>query len=164
MNNYQRNNLDSWNDPDYEIRRAALNAIEFLCRRSGYIVSWSEIERGFLFHGAIVNFASRAIGIFKPQSMSSALSLKSTAPRSGRPSIYSDQNLDLLERDSGLLRYDFQRGGLEKPANRALVRAIQLKAPLIYLFGLKESLYQPIFPVWASYLDEQRVGLSVGDY
>ena len=69
-----------------------------------------------------------------------------------------------MEHDSGLLRYDFQRGGLDKAANRALLGAIELNAPLIYLLGVQKSRYQPIFPVWATKLDDRSVGLAGADY
>lgn len=71
-------------------------------------------------------------------------------PRAGRSPWYRDQGFDSanLDADTGLLRYDLARGGLNDPTNRALRDAMRWRAPLIYLIGVAPAVYQPIFPVW----------------
>ena len=135
-------------DPDKHIRAAAFAAIEKISRQWGGQVPWHAIRTGFQVGGERVLFANRAKGIFKPRQMSAALSIKTTVPRTGRLRWYRDQNLDSLDHDTGLLRYDLARGGRNDPTNRALLAAMKWDAPLIYFIGLKPAIYQPIFPVW----------------
>ena len=135
-------------DPDKHIRAAAFAAIEKISRQWGGQVPWEAIRVGFQVDGERVLFANRAKGIFKPRQMSAALSIKTTVPRTGRLRWYRDQDLDSLDHDTGLLRYDLARGGRNDPTNRALLAAMKWDAPLIYFIGLKPAIYQPIFPVW----------------
>ena len=135
-------------DPDKHIRAAAFAAIEKISRQWGGQVPWDAIRMGFQVGGERILFANQARGIFKPHQMSSALSVKTTVPRTGRSRWYRDQDLDSLDRDTGLLRYDLARGGRNDPTNRALLATMQRDAPLIYFIGLKPAIYQPIFPVW----------------
>lgn len=135
-------------DPDQHIRAAALDAIEKISRQWGDQVPWEAIRMGFQVDGEHVLFANRAKGIFKPRQMSAALSIKTTVPRTGRSRWYRDQDLDSLDHDTGLLRYDLARGGQNDPTNQALLAARERNAPLIYFKGLEPAIYQPIFPIW----------------
>lgn len=45
-----------------------------------------------------------------------------------------------------------------------MLQAIDINAPLLYFFGVGESYYQPLFPVWASRLDDHSVGIAVADH
>lgn len=137
-------------DPDRHIRAAAFAAIEKLSREWGGQVPWDAIRVGFQADGELVLFANQAKGIFKPQQMSAALSIKTTVPRPGRSPWYRDQGSGSANLDgaTGLLRYDLARGGWADPTNRALWTAMQRDAPLIYFMGLAPAMYQPIFPVW----------------
>lgn len=137
-------------DPDGPLRAAAFAAIEKLSRQRAGRVPWKEIEPGFrAARGEQVLFANRAKGIFKPRQMSAALSIETTVPRAGRSPWYRDQDFESagLDRDTGLLRYDLARGGLNDPTNRALRAAWRRRAPLIYFIGVAPAVYQPIFPV-----------------
>ena len=104
--------------------------------------------RGFFVQGEHILYANRAKGIFKPKQMSAALSIKTTVPRFGRSSWYSDQGLfvENLDQETGLLRYDLARG--DDPTNRALLLAMNRNAPLIYFVGHSPGYYQSIFPIW----------------
>ena len=138
-------------DPDAPLRAAAFAAIEKLSRQWAGRVPWKDIEPGFrAARGEQVLFANRAKGIFKPRQMSAALSIKTTVPRAGRSPWYRDQDFESagLDRDTGLLRYDLARGGLNDPTNRALRAVWRRRAPLIYFIGVAPAVYQPIFPVW----------------
>ena len=138
-------------DPDAPLRAAAFAAIEKLSRQRAGWVPWKDIEPGFrTARGEQVLFANRAKGIFKPRQMSAALSIKTTVPRAGRSPWYRDQDFDStgLDRDTGLLRYDLARGGLNDPTNRALQAAWRRRAPLVYFIGVAPGVYQPIFLVW----------------
>ena len=138
-------------DPDESLRAAAFAALEKLSRRHTGRVPWNAIEAGFpTVDGKRIRFASRANGIFKPKEMSAALSVRTTVPRAGRSTWYSDQDRDSanLDRDTGLVRYDLARGGLNDSTNRALREAMRRRAPLIYFIGLAPGEYRPVFPVW----------------
>ena len=138
-------------DPDGPLRAAAFVAIEKLSRRWAGRVPWDALRPGFqTANGERILFANRAKGIFKPKQMSAALSIKTTVPRAGRVPWYRDQGFDSanLDADTGLLRYDLARGGLNDPTNRALRAAMRRRAPLIYFIGVAPAVYQPIFPVW----------------
>ena len=137
-------------DPDAPLRAAAFAAIEKLSRQWAGRVPWKDIEPGFrAARGERILFANRAKGIFKPRQMSAALGIETTAPRAGRSPWYRDQDFESagLDRDTGLLRYDLARGGLNDPTNRALRAAWRRRAPLIYFIGVAPAVYQPIFPV-----------------
>ena len=121
------------------------------------LVRWDAIHRGFQIGSERIHFANKARGIFKPRQMSAALSIKTVVPRAGRPTWYSDQGLASSKLDAltGLWRYDLARGGLDDPTNRALQKAKDRNAPLIYFIGVHEATYQPVFPVWVEHLDPE---------
>ena len=137
-------------DPDYRIRAAAFVAVSQLSRRFNDHVPWQAISKGFSVAGERMLFANRAKGIFKPQQMSAALSIKTTVPRSGRTRWYRDQDpkSSNLDGATGLLRYELARGN--DPTNEALRKAWQRGAHLIYFMGVAPAVYQPVFPVWVA--------------
>lgn len=138
-------------DPDEPLRAAAFAALEKLSRQWAGRIPWSALQSGFSTpDGQKVRFANRAQGIFKPRQMSGALSIRTTVPRAGRSAWYSDQDADSanLDHDTGLVRYDLARGGLNHPSNRALREAMRRRAPLIWFIGLAPGEYRPVFPVW----------------
>ena len=146
-------------DPDEPLRVAAFAAIEKLTRQWAGRIPWNVIKSGFrAADGTQIRFAGLANGIFKPKQMSAALSIKTTVPRAGRSPWYRDQDSDSanLDHDTGLIRYDLARGGLNDPTNRALRDAMRRRAPLIYFIGLAPGLYQPVFPVWVERFLENR--------
>ena len=155
-------------DPDRHIRAAAFAAIEKLSREWGGQIPWDAIRVGFQADGERVLFANQAKGIFKPQQMSAALSIKTTVPRPGRSPWYRDQGPGSANLDgaTGLLRYDLARGGWADPTNRALWTAMEQGAPLIYFMGLAPAMYQPIFPVWVKEFKQEEgyVLLATADF
>ena len=153
-------------DPDKHIRAAALAAIEKISRQWGGQVPWDAIRVGFQADGGRILFANQARGIFKPQRMSAALSIKTTVPRTGRSRWYRDQDIDSLDHDTDLLRYDLAHGGPSDPTNQALLAAMHWNAPLIYFIGLAPAIYLPIFPVWVKEFKQEEgyVLLSTADF
>ena len=144
------------NDPDAHIRAAAFTAMEKLVyNQPDGFVPWDEIRKGFQVGTEHILFANQPRGIFKPKQMTAALSIKTTFPREGRPTWYSDQGLasSKLDYATGLLHYDLAHGGLNDPTNRALKIAMNRSAPLIYFIGVRERTYQPVFPVWVEEFD-----------
>ena len=156
-------------DPDEPLRAAAFAAIEKLSRRCAGRIPWAAIAPGFqTANGEHVRFANRVTGIFKPKQMSAALSVTTAVPRPGRSRRYRDQDFDSanLDRETGLVRYDLARGGLNNPTNRALRTAMHRRAPLIYFIGTAPAEYQPVFPVWVErfFEDQGYVLLAPADF
>jgi len=151
-------------DPDWAIRAQAFSALEQLAIAKNGLIPWADIDLGFQFEGQRIHFASKALGIFKPQRMSAALSLKTTVPRGRRRTWYRDQNAD-IDRPTGLVPYDLAKGGLNKPANLHLRIAYNRKAPLIYFRGVAPTQYEAFWPVWVAQFNEaeQRILLSVSE-
>ena len=151
-------------DPDWAVRTKAFNAIEHLAIQASGQIRWGDIISGFRMNGQTVHFANRPLGIFRPQQMSAALSIKTVVPRTGRAARYRDQSIDLDE-PTGLLHYDLARGGLKNHTNRDLYEAYARRAPLIYFRGKAPALYEALWPVWVEEFNEadERVLISAPD-
>ncbi len=136
-------------DPDWAIRVAAFSALAALTREVGPILPWSAIERGFSHQGRRFLFANMSKGIFRPAGMrDAALSIKTTVPRSGQRT-YPDIATD------GGFRYSFQRQGLDYHDNKILLRAADLRTPLIYFFGIAPGHYRPVWPAYVGEIDRR---------
>ena len=76
---------------DSEILQAAFKQARQLQVLYADAIPWSAIEKGFYYKDKKVHFASKAIGIFKPSTMSKGLiSIKTVIPKAGRFNIYND--------------------------------------------------------------------------
>ena len=157
-------------DPDVLIRQRARVSLGELCLLHGNQINAEVLERGFEVGGIRHHYLSRAIGIFKPKSMSAALSIKTSVPRAGRRARYADQGVwyrgdsgPRIDAMTGLLRYDLQAGGPDKPANRHLRAAFERRAPLIWFMGVKSGVYEPLFPVWIVHFGTDSVLLAAHD-
>lgn len=107
------------------------------------MLPWSLIDRGFTVGGQAFRFANQSKGIFRPAGMSdAALSVKTTIPRSGRPR-YED-----IATDDAFV-YAFQDRGPDYHDNVILLRAIELRTPLIYFYGVEPGWYRPLWPTYA---------------
>lgn len=150
-------------DPEWAIRAQALKAVEWLSSEMGGRIPWDAIAKGFEYQGQRIELASRAVGIFKPRQMSAALSIKTTIPRTGRPSWYRDQEAG-IDMDTGLVVYDLVRDRGHW-TNQALRRAFERGAPLIYFRGVEAGWYEAIRPVWIEDFGEgaSRVLLAAQD-
>lgn len=130
-------------DVDWPVRSAAFAALADLVRLHGEVLPWAIIERGFMFGARTFRFANQSKGIFRPAGMrDAALSLKTTVPRSGRP------RYDDIATDDAFV-YAFQSRGPEYHDNRLLLRAIELRTPLIYFYGVEPGSYRPLWPTYA---------------
>jgi putative restriction endonuclease len=127
--------LESSNDPDWQVRVAAFVTLDNLVRIYGEVLPWGIVDRGFTFSERPFRFANQSKGIFRPAGMvGAALSVKTTVPRSGKPR-YED-----IATDDAFV-YAFQRRGLEYHDNQLLLRAIELRTPLIYFYGVEPGNY-----------------------
>ncbi len=143
-------------DVDWQVRAAAFATLANLVRLHGEVLPWSVIETGFMYEGKTLLFANQSKGIFRPFGMrDAALSVKTTVPRRGVPK-YED-----IETDDAFV-YAFQSRGPDYHDNRILLRAVELRAPLIYFYGVEPGHYRPLWPVYAtSALAEDHVLLAV---
>lgn len=135
-----------------EIRAAAGFEILKLVRSRGTnIVPWSDIDKGFIFQGTRIYYATKARGIFKPKEIvdEAALSIKEVRPsRAGRVAPYNDRDLE-----NGLVAYRLQRGELSNSSNRQLTEAYRQRQPLIFFRGVEDALYEVIYPVFVLSID-----------
>lgn len=143
-------------DPDWAIRAAAFAALRSLVAVHGEVLPSAVINLGFEYQQQRFRFANQSKGIFRPAGMvGAALSVKSTVPRSG-VAKYEDIATDEA------FGYALQARGPEYHDNRLLLRAIELRAPIIYFYGVEPGFYRPLWPVYVSATpDANRVLLSV---
>lgn len=139
-------------DPDWPIRLAAFEALRKAVAKFGPVLPWNAIDEGFTHAGRRFLLANQVKGIFRPAGMSgAALSVKTTAPRTGPPK-YDD-----IARSDGFA-YAFQQRGADYHDNDILIRAAELRAPIIYFYGVAPGRYRPIWPAYVAGVDhEQRV-------
>ncbi len=126
---------------DQAVRTAAFAFLDAERARHGDALPWSTLLRGFDFAGRRVPLISQQ-GIFKPQVLELPISIRTTPPEEGKAPPYEDGM-----GPDGLLRYRY-RG--TDPAHYQIVwlrRAMQQGAPLVYLFGVIEGQYLPVYPV-----------------
>jgi putative restriction endonuclease len=148
-------------DPDWEIRAAAFQTLEWLVARHGPTLEWKDIEKGFEFKGQHLYFATKARGIFRPKEMrGAALSIKTIVPRGGRVARYEDS-----QRGEGVFLYKLQGDDPDNRDNQLLRQAWKLSAPLIYFCAVEVGVYQPIWPIFIRGIDRERLEctLSVDD-
>jgi putative restriction endonuclease len=103
----------------------------------GDILPRSVLAQGFEFGATRVPLVGPQ-GIFKPRILSGAPLSITTAPKGP----YDDSIA------SGLLRYAYRGTDAEHPDNRGLRLAMQLKLPLVYLYGLLPGQYAATWPVF----------------
>ena len=113
-------------------------------------LSTEDIE-DFSVNGRRVRLMDRQRGIWKPAGFAAALAIRTTYRAPGRPRPYDDTT-----GDDGLLRYKWRGDDSEHADNRALRRAMELKVPLIWFWGVGVARYQPIFPVHLLWEDAAR--------
>jgi putative restriction endonuclease len=139
------------------IRNVAFDAIKSLVARYGQPLDWSEIAQGFTVSGERVLFANRARGIFKPARMQrGALSIKTTIPRTGRGARYAD-----IQADEGSFVYRLQGDDPNFHDNRRLRESWEDKSPLIYFYGVSESRYEAIWPVFVTAWNPAQLSVKI---
>jgi putative restriction endonuclease len=97
----------------------------------------------FQYGGTRIPLMDRQRGIRKPAIMNAALSMRTVFTKPGDTPPYAD-----AEGPDGLQRYKYRGDDPMHPENRALRRAHQDGLPLIWFVGIREGLYEPLYPVW----------------
>jgi putative restriction endonuclease len=144
-------------------RQVRLRAFQFLAELTsvhGEVLPWAVLLRGFEFNGQRVPLISQQ-GIFKPAVLSQVpLSIRTAAVAAGDPRPYED-GMD----SDGLLNYRYRGTDPNHRENVGLRLAMERRAPLIYLFGIIEGQYLPVWPVYivGDHPDELCFKVSVDD-
>ena len=145
-------------DPDLLIRRSAFQTLAQLTVIHGPVLPWSVIYEGFEHQGQRMRFCNMPRGIFRPRQMrGGALSIKTTVPKPGKTARYDDQ----IASDSPYFEYCYQGKDPRAHDNRWLRAACELRAPLIYFYGVEPGLYWPIWPVFITLMDDRALTCRV---
>jgi putative restriction endonuclease len=102
-----------------------------------------QLVNDFLVAGERFPLVDRGRGIRKPAGWNSALSIMTSAPASGRPRPYADE-----EGLDGLHRYKLRRDQRGTVENEGLRVTMLEQLPLIWFYGLRPGLFNAIFPVY----------------
>jgi putative restriction endonuclease len=137
-------------DLDWRLRLAAMEALDRLRAAGGGVVSATQLNAGFEFEGETIQFWSQQRGIWRPrqlQSPGAALTV-ATAPRvSGRKPAYDDE---VAHEERGWFGYKYEGTDPETWTNQAVRLAMNLRRPLIYLYGVTPGVYEPVYPVYVT--------------
>jgi putative restriction endonuclease len=132
-------------DHDWRLRLAAFARLRALADRNGGVVTVGDLDAGFEFEGETIRFWNARKGIWRPRQLGrdgAALTIVTTPPAPGKTPPYDDQ----VASDAEWLVYRYEGDDPELWTNRAVRRAYVEGRPLIYLYGIKPGLYEPIFP------------------
>lgn len=137
--------MQSTLDFDWRLRLAAFAHLSQL-GGPDRVVRWADLVRGFEFEGEIVHMVAQS-GIFRPRQLrdsGAALAIRTSPPDSRYGTPYDDQ----LNANDRFVHYRYRRGGADGSDNRSIRRAMELRRPLIWFYGLREGVYRAEFPVW----------------
>jgi len=141
---------------DQRIRTAAFAFLEQQTALHGEVLPFEVLRDGFTFDGTRVPLLGPQ-GIFKPKVLPDMpLSITTAPPKRGRPPPYDDGL-----RPDGLLSYRYRGTDPNHPDNVGLRRAMQRRAPLVYLFGIVPGRYLPIWPVYVVGDDPRSLAFAV---
>lgn len=137
-------------DLDWRVRLAALDTAERLRRAGDGVATAAALDSGFVFEGDTIPLWNSRRGIWRPQQLRSpgaALSVF-TAPRvSGRTPAYDDE---VAADDRGWFGYKYEGDDPGHWTNVAVRTAMNLRRPIIYLYGIAKGLYEVISPVYVT--------------
>lgn len=122
---------------DTRVRAATFQWLNEQREAYGDVLPRPVLAEGFVFDGTRVPIVGPQ-GIFKPRILSGAPLSITTAPRGP----YEDSMA------SGLLRYAYRGADPEHADNRGLRLAMELRLPLVYLYGLSPGQYSAAWPVF----------------
>ncbi|WP_146607426.1 hypothetical protein [Spongiactinospora gelatinilytica] len=128
-------------DLDSRVRAAAMSWLRQRCTAANPVIRRDELLR-FQFEGRTLPLIDNRLGIRKPRGMVAALSILTTYTSDSARAQYDDT----VGPDS-ILRYKFQ-GDPRHYTNTSLRKALELQVPLLWFYGIQQSLYLPFFPVW----------------
>jgi putative restriction endonuclease len=122
---------------DLAIRLAAFQWLADQTDRFGSVLPWAGLLQGFSYLGERVPLLSQQ-GIFKPRLCSLPLSIRTSPDGPYSDTLGSD----------GRLHYKYRGTDPAHRDNSGLREAMRLQVPLVYLFGVAEGRYRPVWPVF----------------
>jgi len=146
-------------DQDERLRAAAFAALRLLTEATAGTVTRDQMTTGFDFEGRRTPFANRMKGIWKPDIVPNgpALSITTASIRKGVTPKYDDE----IASDDGWFEYRYQGTDPKAADNRAVRRALELKRPLIYFYGVGPGVYEAIAPVYVVGDDPARLTFKI---
>jgi putative restriction endonuclease len=103
------------------------------------------LDAGFEFEGERIRLWDPRRGIWRPRQLGrdgAALTIVTAPPRPGRVPPYDDQ----VGSDADWFLYRYEGADPEHWTNQSVRRAYIEARPLIYLYGIRPGLYEPVFP------------------
>lgn len=114
----------------------------WLDARGADAVTYNQLS-GFEYDGRRIPLMDRQRGIRKPAGMNAALAIRTTYTPPNKVPPYHD-----AIGPDGLQRYMYRGQDPDHAENRALRVAMQMRLPLMWFVGVRDGLYQPIYPVF----------------
>jgi putative restriction endonuclease len=124
-------------DRDDALRAAALAYVGDLIERSGGLARREELE-AFAFEGTRLPLLAYQRGIWKPRGFTAALSILTSINSPYDDSVGTDNFPRYKWRGTDPNFYD----------NVALRKAMELRKPLIWFFGVSPRVFDALYPVW----------------
>ena len=137
-------------DYDWRLRLAAFDALRAMREARGGVVQLDDLQRGFVFEDERIPLINARRGIWRPRQLGAdgaALSVVTTPPKRDKAPPYDDQ----VGSDDGWFVYRYEGDDPALWTNRAVRRAMELRRPLVYLYGLEAGVYDPIFPCYVAH-------------
>lgn len=127
---------------DQRVREAAIKWLEQRTSDGAEAIHTSDLD-DFQFEGTPFRLKDITKGIRKPKDLDAALSITTVYREPGKERPYRDE-----VGPDGLLRYKWEGDDPDYYTNRGLRRAMELRLPVIWFFGVGQSRFQAIFPVY----------------
>ncbi|SEE70249.1 putative restriction endonuclease [Arthrobacter alpinus] len=127
---------------DERVREAAITWLEQRTSDGAEALHTSDLD-DFQFEGKPFRLKDITKGIRKPKNLDAALSITTVYREPGKERPYRDE-----VGPDGLLRYKWEGEDPDLYTNRGLRRAMELRLPIIWFFGVGQSQFQAIFPVY----------------
>ena len=124
-------------DREARLRREAMAWLAVRTQDGARPISREEFA-DFTFDGTPFRLIPTQSGIWKPAALSAALTIVSNENSPYADGVGSD----------GLQRYNWRGLDAQHADNRALRAAMEAQVPLVWLFGVGQAYYQPVFPVY----------------
>ena len=157
------------NSRDFQMRMAAFEHVRGL-QDVHDLLTWRDLDNGFVFENGRIPLHNRQRGIFKPRQMQFLLSIKTVFPRPGGRVWYDDQREVLRQISEGdeMVDYAFMGQHPEAADNRRLREAWENRIPVIYFLGIAPGRYRATLPAFISGWDARalkaRVAFGVPDH
>jgi putative restriction endonuclease len=140
---------------DNEVRAAAISRVQHLQERYGGRIPLSALSQGITLEGLRIPIWNYQKGIFKPGVLGrdgAALSLHTSFK-----SPYDDEH----DIEAARIIYKYQGTDPLHHDNKAAVRAMERKLPLIYLVAVDPGVYEAIAPVYVIGAEPRRLQFTL---